>query len=50
MARRDLPFDLPGTLAVESDPHLRRMLDLMRERGWASWTRTWPKRLGEPPG
>jgi ABC-type multidrug transport system ATPase subunit len=36
-------------LAVESDPRAERMLDLMRERGWASWTRTRPERLAEPP-
>jgi hypothetical protein len=27
-----------------------RLLDLMRERGWASWTKTRPERLAEPPG
>ena len=46
----DLPFDLLDALAVESDPRAARMLDLMRERGWASWTRTRPERLAEPPG
>jgi len=46
----DLPFDLLDALAVESDPRVQRMLDLMRERGWASWTRTRPQRLAEPPG
>lgn len=46
----DLPFDLLDALAVESDPRVQRMLDLMRERGWASWTRTRPERLAEPPG
>jgi DNA-binding transcriptional MerR regulator len=45
----DLPFDLLDALAVESDPRAGRMLDLMRERGWASWTRTRPERLAEPP-
>jgi hypothetical protein len=45
----DLPFDLLDALAVESDPRAERMLDLMRERGWASWTRTRPERLAEPP-
>jgi DNA-binding transcriptional MerR regulator len=35
----DLPFDLLDALAVESDPRARRMLELMRERGWARWTR-----------
>jgi DNA-binding transcriptional MerR regulator len=46
----DLPFGLLDALAVESDPRAQRMLDLMRERGWASWTRTRPERLAEPPG
>src|SRR5215211_1641964 len=36
-------------LAVESDPRTQRLMDLMRERGWASWTRTRPERLAEPP-
>jgi DNA-binding transcriptional MerR regulator len=48
-AHDDLPFGLLDALAVESDPRARRMLDLMRERGWASWTRTRPERLAEPP-
>jgi DNA-binding transcriptional MerR regulator len=34
-----LPFDLLDALAVESDPRAQRMLEKMRERGWASWTR-----------
>jgi DNA-binding transcriptional MerR regulator len=42
-----LPFDLLDALAVESDPRAQRLLDLMRERGWASWTRM--ERLTEPP-
>jgi DNA-binding transcriptional MerR regulator len=45
----DLPFDLLDDLAVESDPRAERLLDLMRERGWGSWTRTRPERLAEPP-
>jgi len=45
----DLPYGLLDALAVESDPRARRMLDLMRERGWGSWTRTRPERLAEPP-
>ena len=45
----DLPFGLLDALAVESDPRAQRILDLMRERGWASWTRTRPERLSEPP-
>jgi DNA-binding transcriptional MerR regulator len=46
----ELPFDLLDALAVESDPRAERLLDLMRERGWASWTRTRPERLAQPPG
>jgi DNA-binding transcriptional MerR regulator len=43
----DLLFDLLDALAVESDPRAERLLDLMRERGWARWTRL--ERLAEPP-
>jgi DNA-binding transcriptional MerR regulator len=50
VAQDDLAFDLLDALAVESDPRAERMLELMRERGWASWTRTRPERLAEPPG
>ena len=49
VAHDELPFDLLDALAVESDPRAERMLELMRERGWASWTRTRPQRLAEPP-
>jgi DNA-binding transcriptional MerR regulator len=49
VAHDDLAFDLLDALAVESDPRAQRLLDLMRERGWASWTRTRPERLAEPP-
>ena len=48
-AHDELPFDLLDRLASESDPRARRMLDLMRERGWGSWTRTRPERLAKPP-
>jgi DNA-binding transcriptional MerR regulator len=48
MADDDLPFDLLDALALESDPRMERMLELMRERGWAGWIR--PERLAEPPG
>jgi DNA-binding transcriptional MerR regulator len=48
-AQDDLAFDLLDALAVESDPRAERLMDLMRERGWASWTRTRPERLAEPP-
>ena len=47
VAHDDLPFDLLDALAVESDPRAERMLDLMRARGWAGWTRL--ERLAEPP-
>jgi DNA-binding transcriptional MerR regulator len=46
--RDDLPFDLLDAFAVESDPRMQRLLDLVRERGWASWTRL--ERLPGPPG
>jgi DNA-binding transcriptional MerR regulator len=48
-AHDDLAFDLLDALAVESDPRAERLMDLMRKRGWASWTRTRPERLPEPP-
>jgi len=44
-AHEDLPSGLLDMLAVESDPRAQRLLDLVRERGWASWTRTRPQRL-----
>jgi DNA-binding transcriptional MerR regulator len=47
-ARDDLPFDLVDSLAVESDPRMVRVQQLMRERGWAGWARF--ERLAEPPG
>ena len=47
-AQDDLPYDLLDALALESDPRAQRMMDLMRERGWTSWTRL--ERLAEPPG
>jgi DNA-binding transcriptional MerR regulator len=47
-AHDDLPFGLLDALAVESDPRAQRLFDLMRERGWGSWTRTRPERLAEP--
>ena len=43
----DMPFDLMDALAVEADPRAPRMMELMRERGWARWTRF--DRVGEPP-
>jgi DNA-binding transcriptional MerR regulator len=47
-ASDDLPFDLLDAFAVESDPRMERMQQLMRERGWAGWARL--ERLAEPPG
>ena len=44
----DLPFDLLDALAVEVDPRVQRLRNLMRERGWARWTRL--ERLPERPG
>lgn len=35
----DTPFDLLELLARESDPRAERMMELMQERGWATWTR-----------
>jgi DNA-binding transcriptional MerR regulator len=49
MAHDELAFDLLDALAVESDPRAQRLLDLLRKRGWGSWTRTRPQRLGGPP-
>jgi DNA-binding transcriptional MerR regulator len=48
VADDDLAIDVLDALFVESDPRAHRMLDLMRERGWAGWTRL--ERLAEPPG
>jgi hypothetical protein len=48
LAHDELAIDLLDALAVESDPRMERMLDLLRERGWAGWTRL--ERLTEPPG
>lgn len=46
-ATDDLPFDLLDALADESDPRAWRMRELMRRRGWASWTRQ--QRVGDRP-
>ncbi|MFC5834598.1 MerR family transcriptional regulator [Nonomuraea insulae] len=43
----DLAFDLVDALLLEAGPRSERMLDAMRERGWAGWTR--PERLAGPP-
>ena len=45
--RDDLFFDLLDALILESDPRMQLLMDLLRERGWARWTR--PDRLAEPP-
>ncbi|MEV4826200.1 MerR family transcriptional regulator [Micromonospora sp. NPDC049274] len=42
----DLPHDLIDALADESDPRVRRLRQLMRERGWSGWNRM--ERLAEP--
>lgn len=47
IAHDDLPYDLLDALAVEFEPRVQRLRDLMRERGWARWTRL--ERLEEPP-
>jgi DNA-binding transcriptional MerR regulator len=43
----ELPFNLLDALAVESDPRAQRIRDLMRRRGWDSWTRQ--ERVADPP-
>jgi DNA-binding transcriptional MerR regulator len=47
VAHDDLAVDVLDALLVESDPRAVQLLDLMRERGWAGWTRV--ERLAEPP-
>jgi hypothetical protein len=47
VAHSDLAFHLMDALAREADPRAERMFDLMRERGWASWTRM--ERVAHPP-
>jgi hypothetical protein len=39
VAQDDLPFDLLDAMAVEADPRAKRLVALMRERGWSGWTR-----------
>jgi DNA-binding transcriptional MerR regulator len=48
VAHEDPAFDLLDALAVESDPRSRRLVGLLRERGWSGWNRT--ERLAKPPG
>ena len=43
----DLPFNLLDALAIEYDARSERLLELMRQRGWVSWTRL--ERVAEPP-
>ncbi|MEU4564619.1 MerR family transcriptional regulator [Actinoplanes sp. NPDC023936] len=43
----NLPFDLLDALADEAHPGAQIMRDLMRKRGWYSWTRS--ERVPEPP-
>jgi DNA-binding transcriptional MerR regulator len=45
-AHDDLPFDLLDDLAAESDPRVKRLLHLVRERGWDGLARL--ERLAEP--
>jgi DNA-binding transcriptional MerR regulator len=47
VAHDDLAVNVLDALTVESDPRTVLLLDLMRERGWAGWTRL--ERLTEPP-
>ncbi|MBQ1048692.1 MerR family transcriptional regulator [Micromonospora sp. C51] len=42
----DLPHDLLDALAVEADPRMQRLQELLRERGWTGWNRM--ERLPEP--
>lgn len=46
VAHDKLAIDLLDALPVESDPRAQRLLDLLRERGWAGWTQL--ERLTEP--
>ncbi len=46
VAQDDLPYDLLDAFAVESDPRATRLLELMRDRGWAGWIRL--ERLAKP--
>ncbi|MFD6564733.1 MerR family transcriptional regulator [Micromonospora profundi] len=46
-ATDDLPHDLIDALALESDPRVERLWELMRERGWSGWNRM--ERLSPPP-
>jgi DNA-binding transcriptional MerR regulator len=48
MADDDLGVDVLDALFLESDPRSARLARLLRERGWAGWTRL--ERLAEPPG
>jgi DNA-binding transcriptional MerR regulator len=48
MAHDEVAYDLLGALAVESDPRVQRLIELVRERGWDGWIRLEP--LPKPPG
>ena len=39
VAHDDLTVDVLDAILIESDPRVRRLLDLLRERGWTGWTR-----------
>jgi DNA-binding transcriptional MerR regulator len=47
VAQDDLGYAVLDALAVESDPRIERLLELMRKRGWAGWNRL--ERLEGPP-
>ncbi|MFI0355811.1 MerR family DNA-binding transcriptional regulator [Actinomadura sp. 9N407] len=47
VAQDDLAVGLLDALPLEADPRAQRLLDMMRERGWAGWTQV--ERLAEPP-
>jgi hypothetical protein len=44
MAHDDLPFDLLDAHVAESGPRARRLMNLMRERGWDGWSVAVPGR------
>jgi DNA-binding transcriptional MerR regulator len=47
LAHDDVPFDLLDDLAVGTDPRVKRLMELLRERGWVGMARL--ERLAEPP-
>jgi len=42
------PYDLMDDFALGSDPRMKRLFALLRERGWSGWTRM--ERMATPPG